>query len=294
MAVDLAGVLTSPMISDGAWGTQLDLLGCPPGSCREQWNLSHPDLVMHVAASYVQAGSQIILTNTFSANRFILERHNLGDKVEALNLAGVQISRQAAGERALVFGCMGPSGKMVIAQEVTEQDLYKACCVQAKALAAGGAAGIVCESMSELAEILTAVRAVKDVTGLPVVASMTFDTGPDLKTMMGVSAGDAAEQLSRAGVDFVGCNCGAGIDACIRVTAILRRHTGLPIWVKPNAGLPELEEGKVTYREGPEEFAGRLPPLLEAGANVVGGCCGTTPEHIAKMVSVVRNWQRKS
>ncbi len=287
MSINIASVLKATKVADGAWGTELDKLGCPPGYCREEWNLSHPDLVGKVAASYVQAGSGVILSNTFSANKFTLEKHGLGDKVEALNEAGARISKQAAGEKAWVLASMGPSGKMLITEEITEDELYKVFLSQAKALKGGGADGVVCETFAELAEILVAVRAVKAV-GLPVVASMTYDTGPDLKTMMGVAAGDAAEALAKAGADAIGCNCGVGIDGYIRVAGTIRQHTDLPIWVKPNAGLPEIVGGKTVYKEGPEGFAGKIHLLLKAGANFVGGCCGTTPEHIRNVAGAVK------
>lgn len=295
MAIDLRSALAAPKVADGAWGTELDKLGCPAGYCREEWNLSHPDLVGRVATAYVSAGADVILSNTFSANRFTLEKHGLADKVEALNQCGAQISRQAAGAKAWVFASMGPSGKMLVAEEVTEEELYKAFCVQAKALAAGGADAIVCETMTELAEVLAAVRAVKDACGLPVVASMTFDTGPDhMRTMMGVAAGDAAEQLTRAGADAIGCNCGVGIDGYIKVAQCLRQHTDRPIWVKPNAGLPEIQGGRAVYKESPEEFAAKVPLLLKAGASFVGGCCGTTPAHIAHLATTVKSWRPAS
>lgn len=291
MPIDLRTVLTATKVTDGAWGTELDKLGCPPGYCREQWNLSHPNLVSQVAASYVQAGSDIILTNTFRANCYALERYGLVEKVESLNRAGAQISRQAAGEKVWVFGSIGPSGKMVAAEEVTEVELYKAFHAQAKALAAGGVDGIVCETMTELAEVLAAVRAAKEATGLPVVASMTFDSGVDyLRTVMGVEAGEAAEQLTRAGADAVGCNCGAGVESYIKLTQCMRQHTALPIWVKPNAGLPEIAADKVVYREAAADFASRAHLLLRAGANFIGGCCGTTPEHITKLVRAIQPW----
>lgn len=288
MAIDINQVLKAPKVSDGAWGTQLDLLGCPAGYCREEWNLSHQDLVQKVAASYVSAGSNVILSNTFSANLFSLEKHGFGDKVEAFNEAGARISKQAAGSKAWVFASVGPSGKMLITEEITEDELYKAFLTQAKALKAGGADGVVCETFAELAEILVAVRAVK-AAGLPVVASMTFDTGPDLKTMMGVAAGDAAEALTKAGADAIGCNCGVGIDGYIKVAGNLRQHTDLPIWVKPNAGLPEIQGGKTIYKEGPEGFASKIHLLLKAGANFVGGCCGTSPAHISNVAAAVKS-----
>mgnify|MGYP000312528217 CR=1 FL=1 len=293
MAIDLRQALAIPKVADGDWSTQLDRLGCPPGFCREQWNLSHPDRVAHVAASYVRAGADVIRTNTFAANRFALERYNLADKVESLNRTGAAISRQAAGDNVWVFGSMGPSGRIVLAQEVSEQDLYRAYLSQARALAAGGVDAILCETMTELAEALAAVRAGKE-TGLPVVASMMFDTGPDyMLTMMGVTVDDAVEQLAKAGAEVLGCNCGIGTDACIKIVQCFRQRTDLPIWARPNAGLPEIHSGPqglgtLIYKEDPEEFASKAARLLAAGAAFVGGCCGTTPSHIARLASIAK------
>lgn len=294
MATDLSSVLAVPRVSDGAWGPQLDLLGCPPGSCREEWNLSHAECVRQVAESYVKAGSQIILTNTFNANRFALERYGLAEKVHAINLAGVEISRQVASDQVWVFASIGPSGRMVLAQEVSQDELYGAFHAQAKALVGGGPDAIVCESMSELAEALAALRAAKDATGLPVVVSMTFDTGPRFCTAMGVDVGEAAEALSKAGADAIGCNCGVGVDTCMEVVRILREHTNLPIWARPDAGLPEIYGQSAIYKQTAEEFAGKAHPLLAAGANIIGGCCGTTPEHIAKLLPLVKTWRPSS
>lgn len=288
MAIDLKAALAEPKLTDGAWGTELDRLGCPSGYCREEWNLSNPDAVRQVASSYVRAGSQVILTNTFSANRFVLERHDMADKVGPINQAGAELSRQAAGQHVWVFGSVGPSGKIVMAGEVSPEQLYEAFAEQTEALAAGGVDAIVCETMTELDEILAAVRAAKEATGLPVVASMTFDSGPDqTSTMMGLTAHEAARALTEAGADAVGCNCGVGIDNYIKVAKILRQVTELPVWVKPNAGLPELRGEQVVYQEGPDEFAAKVPQLLQAGANFVGGCCGTSPDHIAKVAKVL-------
>jgi len=281
MALDVRTLRDSVTIADGAWGTELDKRGVPPGYCREEWNVSHPDAVEAVAAAYVEAGSQIILTNTFTANRFGLERHGFVDRVAEFNRAGAAISRRAAGGRALVFGSIGPSGRILMVGEVNEDELYAAFAAQAVALAEGGADAIVCETMTELGEAMAALRAVKDRTSLPVVVSLTYDSGPDrTSTMMGVTPQQAAHDLTRAGADIIGCNCGAGIETYVRVVELLRQSTDRPIWAKPNAGLPELENGRVVYKESPEAFAAKVPRLIEAGANIVGGCCGTTPDFI--------------
>lgn len=282
-AEDYTGKVT---IADGAWGTELDRLGCPPGFCREEWNVTRPELVLSVARSYVAAGARIILTNTFGANRYVLERHGRADQVAAFNRAGAALSKQAAGNQARVFGSIGPSGKIVMMGEVDDGELYEAFREQACALAEGGADGLVVETMTELAEAVTAVRAAKT-TGLLVVASMTFDSGKErVNTMMGVTPAQAVKALTDAGADLIGCNCGIGIDNYVKVTAMLRAGTDKPIWVKANAGLPEIEGGKVVYRVTPQEYAAKTRELAKAGANVIGGCCGTTPDFIKALAAV--------
>lgn len=265
----------------------MDKLGCPPGSCQEEWNLTHPDLVGKVAESYVAAGARIILTNTFGANRFALARYDQAGRVKELNRAGAAISRQAAGRAARVFGSMGPSGKIVMMGEASEGELYEAFREQAEALAEGGADGLAIESMTELAEALAAVKAAKT-TGLPVVACMTFDSGKDrTSTMMGVAPVQAAKALADAGADMIGCNCGIGIEHYVKVAGLLRGATNKPIWVKANAGVPEIDGGQLVYRTAPGDFAAKAKELVKAGANVIGGCCGTTPDFIRALVSVL-------
>ncbi len=270
-------------VADGAWGTELDKLGCPPGYCREEWNVSQPDRVHQVAEAYVTAGAQIILTNTFSGNRITLAKHGYGEKVRDFNRAGARISKQAASNKALVFGSIGPTGKMVLMGEVGEDELFEVFKEQAEALAEGGADALVVETMTELAEVCTAVRAAKE-TGLAVAASMTYDSGKDkTSTMMGVTPEQAVEALLAAGADIIGCNCGIGIENYIQVAAKMRAVTDVPIWVKANAGLPEIEGDKVVYRMTAKEFAQKARQLVKAGANIVGGCCGTSPEFIAAL-----------
>jgi len=283
---DYAGKVT---VADGAWGTQLDQRGCPPGYCREEWNVSRPDVVREVAAEYVAAGAQIILTNTFCGNRVSLAKHGFDGRADEFNEAGARLSKEAAGESVQVFASMGPTGKILMVDEISEDEVYEAFAEQSRALARGGADAIVVETMTELAEIVAAVRAVRENTDLGVVASMTFDSGPEqTDTMMGVSPRQAVEGLTAAGAGMIGCNCGVGIENYIKVARLLRETTDLPIWVKANAGLPELIEGRLVYKESPQEYAAKIPQLIEAGANVIGGCCGTTPEHIQHIVELVR------
>jgi 5-methyltetrahydrofolate--homocysteine methyltransferase len=269
-----------PVVLDGALGTELQRRGLPIGACPDAWNLTQPEKVEEVARSYVEAGSRVILTNTFSGNRFALARHGLGEKLVEINRAGVEIVRRAAEGRAMVFASFGPSGLMLMMGQVSEDDLKAAYAEQAQAVAAAGADGIAIETMSDVAEAALATAAAH-ATGLPVVACMTFGSGAKKdRTMMGVTPEQAAEQLTAAGADVIGSNCGQGIAGMVDVCRRLRAATDRPIWIKANAGLPEMIDGKTVYRQTPAEFADYVPQLLEAGASFIGGCCGTTPAFI--------------
>ena len=269
-----------PVIIDGAWGTELQKQGLKPGESPEALNLERPELVEAVAASYVAAGSRIIITNTFGGTRFTLERHGLAGKVAEVNRIGVEISKRAAGDKALVFASVGPTGKMLMMEEVTEEEMLAAFSEQAQALAAGGADGLVIETMSDLEEARIALQACK-ATGLPVVASMVYDAGADFdRTMMGTTVEQATQELTEAGADVIGSNCGQGIEGFVKLCAKMKANTHLPIWIKGNAGLPVMEGGKAVYKTTPETFASFAQPLLDAGADFIGGCCGTSPDFI--------------
>ena len=269
-----------PVLIDGAWGTELQKQGLKPGESPEALNLERPEIVEAVAKAYVDAGSRIIITNTFGGTCFTLERHGLADKVAEVNTAGAEISKRAAGDHALVFASVGPTGKMLMMGDVTEDELFDAFCVQAQALAAGGADGLVIETMSDLEEAKIALKACK-ATGLPVVASMVYDAGADLdRTMMGVTVEQATAELTETGADVIGSNCGQGIEGFVKLCATMKANTSLPIWIKGNAGLPEMIDGEPIYKTTPEEFASFAKPLIEAGADFIGGCCGTSPDFI--------------
>jgi 5-methyltetrahydrofolate--homocysteine methyltransferase len=269
-----------PVVTDGAWGTELQARGLQSGEFPDAWNLSHPEQVLAVAAAYVQAGSQVILTNTFGANRLRLEAHGMAGQVAEINRRGVEISRQAAEGRAAVFASIGPTGKMLLAGETTEPELKALFAEQAQALAGAGADGLVVETMAELEEARIAVAAAQ-ATGLPVVGCMVYDAGKNKdRTMTGVTPEQAAAGLLAAGADVIGANCGQGIEGFIPICRRLRAVTDRPLWMKSNAGLPELQDGRVIYRTTPETFAGFGPALVTAGANFLGGCCGTNPEYI--------------
>jgi 5-methyltetrahydrofolate--homocysteine methyltransferase len=279
----------APVITDGAWGTQLQARGLMPGDVPDLWNLSNPNAVTAVAAAYVAAGSQIILTNTFGANRFRLAEADAADKVREINTAGVALSKKAAGDDALVFASIGPSGKLLISGDINEDDLTAAFAEQAEAIAGAGPDGIVIETMQDIQEAAIAIAAAK-VTGLPVVATMVFDSGKDLdRTMMGTTPEQAAEALVRAGADVIGANCGQGIAGFVAICARLKAASqGLPVWIKANAGLPTIENGKTVYATTAENFAAHVPAVIAAGASFIGGCCGTSPDFIRGVKAMLK------
>lgn len=282
-------VRNAPVITDGAWGTQLQARGLQPGDVPDLWNLTNPRAVEAVAAAYVAAGSQIILTNTFGANRYRLEEAEATDKVHEINAAGVALSKKAAGEDALVFASIGPSGKLLISGDVTEDDLAAAFTEQAEAIASAKPDGIVIETMQDIQEAVIAIGAAKT-TGLPVVVTMVFDSGKDLdRTMMGATPEQAADALAKAGADVIGANCGQGIAGFVGICARLKAAShGLPVWIKANAGLPTIENGATVYATTADDFAAKVPAVLAAGASFIGGCCGTSPDFIAKVKAALR------
>ena len=272
------------VVTDGSWGTQLHKRGLAGGQSPDGWNLSSPEKVTQVAQQYVEAGSRVILTNTFQASRLVLDRYGLGEQTVAINEAGVQISKAAAAGKAHVFASMGPTGKMLAGGDTSEAELQAVFEQQAAALTA--ADGIVIETMIDIDEACIAVKAAKQ-TGLPVVASLVYDSGPNKdRTMMGTTVEAAVEALSRIGVDVVGANCGQGIEAFVPICQQMRAATDLPLWIKPNAGLPTYEDGKTVFHATAEEFVSHIPDLIAAGANFIGGCCGTDETFIRALARI--------
>jgi 5-methyltetrahydrofolate--homocysteine methyltransferase len=270
------------LVSDGAWGTFLQEKGLKAGECPESWNISHREEVMDIARLYVEAGADLIETNSFGANYFKLDYYELEDKVYEINHAAAEISRAAAGKDVLVLGSMGPTGKFLITGEVSEDDLFRVFETQAHALRSGGADALIVETMTDLEEAVLAVRAAKT-TGLDVICTMTFDLMPDgsYRSMMGVSPSDMVTPLLEAGADILGSNCGNGFLGMIDIVREIRSiHADIPILIHANAGLPVYENGLTRYPESPSFMANHVKELIEAGARIVGGCCGTTPAHI--------------
>lgn len=279
------------LISDGAWGTLLHKRGLQPGDCPESWNISHKSDVAAVAQGYVDAGADMILTNSFGGNPVKLAHYGLADKTAEFNEAAAAISREAAGENRLVLASMGPTGVILMMGEVSEEELYQGFYTQAKALQKGGVDGFCIETMSAIDEACCAIKAAKAATGLEVACTFTFEktvTG-EYRTMMGVAPAEMVEAVKEAGADVIGTNCGNGIDGMIEIVKEIRSvDTTIPILVHANAGKPVLENGSTVFPETPEIMASKALELARAGASIIGGCCGTTPAHIAALAKKLR------
>jgi len=279
------------LVSDGAWGTFLHQKGLKVQECPESWNLERPADVLEIAKSYVDAGADIILTNSFGGSPFKLAAYGLEDQTFELNKAAAEISKKAAGDLALVLGSIGPTGKMVMMGEINPEALMEGMREQARGLVAGGVDGIVLETMSDLEEARITIEAVKSVTDLDVACTFTFSrtqTG-EYRTMMGTGVPEFLEMTGEAGANVVGANCGNGTAGMIEIVREMRAIDGnIPILVHANAGLPQYEDGETIFPESPGEMAPQMKELVAVGANIVGGCCGTTPDHIRLIAEILR------
>ena len=272
-----------PLVSDGAWGTMLQNAGLAPGECPELWNIEHPDKVYDIARRYAEAGADMLETNSFGGSRFKLAQYGVGDRCAEINEAAARLSRKAAGETRWVLGSVGPTGRMLVLGDVTTDELYDAFAEQAAALARGGCDAICVETMSDIDEGGAAVRAARDHTSLEVIATFTFEqtVRGDYRTMMGVSPVEATRAMIDAGAHIVGTNCGNGFERMIDIVRDIREaFPEVPILVHANAGVPVLDNGVDRYSDTPDLMASLAPRLLAAGASIIGGCCGTGPDHI--------------
>jgi 5-methyltetrahydrofolate--homocysteine methyltransferase len=283
------------LVFDGATGTYLQDHGLEPGGCPELLNAEKPELIQQMAADYFAAGSDMVLTNSFGANKFMLKKYGVGDRVRELNRKAAQNARASAPAGKYVVGSVGPTGEfMEPLGSVTEQEMYDALAEQITALEEGGADGVMVETQLGLEEASLAVRAAKENTRLVVMSTMVFDKGPrGYFTMMGVTPEKAVEGLQAAGADIVGTNCGNGIDRMVEIAEKMRAVTSGYLAVQSNAGIPKITKGKIIYPETPEYMAERYQKLAALPVNVLGGCCGTGPAHIKALSEAVKGRMAK-
>jgi 5-methyltetrahydrofolate--homocysteine methyltransferase len=272
-----------PIVGDGAWGTQLMERGLAPGDCPEAWNLARPAILEEIASSYLEAGAEILTTNTFGGSPMKLRPYRLEDRTEEINRSAVEALRRVAGGRAWISASVGPCGALLEPYgEATEAEVLASFERQILALAEGGADLLCVETMIDLREAALALRAARTAApGLTVLATMTFDATPrGFFTVMGVSLEQAARGLEEAGADAIGSNCGNGSETMVEIARQCRQCSGLPLVIQPNAGLPENRQGRLVYPETPRMMARRAREMADLGVAVIGGCCGTGPEHV--------------
>jgi 5-methyltetrahydrofolate--homocysteine methyltransferase len=281
------------LIADGATGTYLQANGLEPGGDPEAMNVTDPEVVRGMATDYFEAGSDLVQTNSFGGSRFMQAKYGYGDRVVELNRLAAEHARTeaAAAEGArYVAGSMGPTGELIVpVGETPADDVYHAYVEQATALAEGGVDVLVIETMISVEEAKIAVRAAKEHTALPVAVLTTYDKGPrGYFTMMGDTPESAVKELTEAGADILGTNCGNGIDLMVELGERFRAAVDGPVWLNSNAGVPLIRQGQLIYPESPEHMAQGFKKLSDMGVEIVGGCCGTTPDHIKALVEAVR------
>lgn len=297
----LEAIRERSLLGDGAMGTQLMFAGLEQGGCGEAWNLTYPERVFAIQRRYVEAGSDCLLTNTFGGSRIMLNRHGNAGKVTEINRAAVEIARAAFDVKpGYVIGDIGPFGGLMEPYgEFKEEDVRDAFAEQARALVDAGADAIIIETQTSLEELLLGIRGAKAADAPCVIGSLAYDVtldGSTFRTMMGVDPERAAAFMEEHGADIVALNCGTGMDMERAREAVerYRAATSLPVMVQPNAGQPKLVNLKVVYDEKAEDMAKGVAPLLDAGASIIGACCGSTPEHIQAFRRIMDSYRKSS
>jgi 5-methyltetrahydrofolate--homocysteine methyltransferase len=285
------------LVFDGGYGTMLFAAGLVDGACPELWNDSHPEVIRRIHRAYFEAGSDFVETNTFGGTRLKFDAYKIPERTRELNEKGARLAREVCPPTGYVAGSIGPTSHIVEPYgDVTEQELYENFKEQAEALAEGGVDLFAIETMMYPEEALAAIRACKDATGLPVMATMFFmyeELHDRDRTMWGESPAEVAQKLVAGGADVVGMNCGRGPDRAIVIIREMRAVTDAPLVAYPNAGLPITTGDRVTYELGPEAMVRDYPALLDAGCTIAGACCGSDPEHIRLIAELVRARPRR-
>ncbi|MCK5116515.1 MAG: homocysteine S-methyltransferase family protein [Candidatus Aegiribacteria sp.] len=280
----------SILVADGAMGTMLFERGLKSGECPEAINLTRPSVLEEIARLYLDAGADIIQTNTFGGSPLKLASYSLEEKALLINRNAVLAVKRAVSGRAYVSGSCGPCGKILKPYGDTDpEDILESFEIQMQAFFESGCDIICIETMMDLSEMLLALRAAKErAPGIPVMATMTFDATPKgFFTIMGDTIEKAAHSLEEAGADVIGSNCGNGIEDMIRIAEEFRKRTTLPLIIQSNAGLPIIENGRLTYPESPEFMASMAKKLVDSGVSIIGGCCGTGPAHIRAIKNAI-------
>lgn len=282
-----------PLVADGAMGTMLMARGLKSGECPELWNIENGDALAEIARAYQQAGAEIVQTNTFGGSPLKLAPYGLMARAKEINTAAARIARRAVGDKAYISGSVGPSGKILKPYgDADPQDVYESFLLQITALIDGGVDLICIETMIDIEEAKLALKAAGSGSRkVPIMASMTFEETPQgFFTIMGTSIDEAAKGLITEGADVVGSNCGNGIENMISIAGEFKKATDVPILIQSNAGLPTVEGTDVVYKETPQFMADKAKELLKIGVDVIGGCCGTTPDHIRAIRKVVDDY----
>lgn len=280
---------------DGAMGTQIIEAGAPAGCCNEFLCIETPQIIQTVHQQYIDAGVDAIITNTFGANSIVLKRHGHENEVYAVNLAAARLAREVAGPEKYVLGGLGPCGAFLQPLgTITNDALTAAFIEQVEGLAEGGVDGFIIETMTAIDEVKIAIETIQSISPLPILVSLAYDqTGDKVRTMMGATPAQAAEQLAPLGIAALGFNCGTlDMDGYVRLARDYTRSlsgTRVLLLAEPNAGRPELEGNRAVYRLLPDDFAQSLLRIKDAGAVILGGCCGTSPTHLEAAVKAIRH-----
>ncbi len=276
------------LVLDGATGTNLQARGLEMGQLSESWMLEHPEKILQLHQDFIQAGANVILTCSFNGNRYRLQHADLQYRADEINRKAAGLAKQAAeGKDVFVAGSLGPTGQMLAPLGTLDAaDAEASYAAQAASLSAAGVDLLVIETQFDLGEAVAAVKGVRSVSSLPLVVSFSYERAG--RTMMGVKPAQAAAELQQFQVDILGINCGRSLEENMKALTDLRSATSLPIWFKPNAGLPRVDDsGNTVYDVSPQDMGGNVPAWIDAGASLVGGCCGTSPEHLAAIAAKV-------